>query len=133
VTAGDGAPGAPAQVYAVPLEAIEETVIAGRGEARTVNGRPCLVLRDRIVPLVWLAGGGDGDADRLDVVVVTLGAVRLGLVVDRLVGKQEVVIKHLPDFLGEVPGVAGATILGDGSVALIVDVAAVAASAGITA
>ncbi len=132
VTAGDGAAGSPAQVYAVPLEAIEETVIVGRGEARPVNGRPCLVLRDRIVPLVWLGGGEDGDGERLHVVVVTLGAARLGLVVERLVGKQEVVIKHLPDFLGEVPGVAGATILGDGSVALIVDVAAVAASAGIT-
>jgi two-component system, chemotaxis family, sensor kinase CheA len=56
--------------------------------------------------------------------VVRGGSGRLGLIVDELAGKQDVVIKHLPEFLGDVAGVAGATILGDGSVALIVDVAA---------
>ena len=130
-----GGPGGTGHVFAVPLEAIEETVIVSRDEARPVNGRPCLVLRDTIVPLVRLGDclgvASPDDADRLDVVVVTLGATRLGLVVEGLVGKQDVVIKHLPDYLGDVPGVAGATILGDGSVALIVDVAAVAASAGL--
>ncbi len=133
--AGRGGDG-PRQVYAVPLEAIEETVIVDRSQAKPVNGRPCLVLRDQIVPLVWLseclsldASAGE-DENRLDVVVVTVGPARLGLVVDGLVGKQDVVIKHLPDYLGDVPGVAGATIMGDGSVALIVDVAAVASAAG---
>ncbi|WP_217921560.1 chemotaxis protein CheA [Miltoncostaea oceani] len=130
-----GAAGGPEHVFAVPLEAIEETVMVDRDEARPVNGRPCLVLRDAIVPLVWLGEclgmAPPDDADRLDVVVVTIGATRLGLVVEGLVGKQDVVIKHLPDYLGDVPGVAGATILGDGSVALIVDVAAVAAFAGL--
>ncbi|MGD9573523.1 MAG: chemotaxis protein CheW [Thermoleophilia bacterium] len=133
--AGRGGDG-PRQVYAVPLEAIEETVIVDRDQARPVNGRPCLVLRDQIVPLVWLSEclslhvAAEEDENRLDVVVVTVGSARLGLVVDGLVGKQDVVIKHLPDYLGDVPGVAGATIMGDGSVALIVDVAAVASAAG---
>jgi len=54
--------------------------------------------------------------------VVRSGGSRLGLVVDGLAGKQDVVIKHLPGFLGDVAGVAGATILGDGRVALILDV-----------
>ena len=73
-----------------------------------------------------LAGGGaDGSAAApIEVVVVRSGGSRMGLVVDGLAGKQDVVIKHLPGFLGDVGGVAGATILGDGSVALIVDVAA---------
>ena len=59
--------------------------------------------------------------------MVHSGSSRIGLVVDDLVGKQDVVIKHLPGFLGDVSGVAGATILGDGSVALILDVAALSA------
>ncbi len=69
----------------------------------------------------------------IEVVVVRSGGSRMGLVVDGLAGKQDVVIKHLPDFLGDVAGVAGATILGDGSVALIVDVSALAPGAARTA
>jgi two-component system chemotaxis sensor kinase CheA len=135
VEAGADLRGGP-QVWAVPLEAIEETVIVDPADTRPVGGRPCMVLRDSVVPLVWLRdclslSGGPADADGgpIEVVVVRGGAGRLGLVVDGLVGKQDVVIKHLPDFLGDVAGVAGATILGDGSVALIVDVAALAPGA----
>jgi len=125
---GDGS----GQVWAIPLEAIEETVILRPSDARPVGGRPCIVLRDSIVPLVWLSDrlglGGDGaladDDDPIEVVVVRDGSQRVGLVVDDLVGKQDVVIKHLPGYLGDVGGVAGATILGDGSVALIVDMTA---------
>ncbi|MGE0028163.1 MAG: chemotaxis protein CheW, partial [Thermoleophilia bacterium] len=125
-----------AQVWAVPLEAIEETVIVDPADTRPVGGRPCMVLRDSVVPLVWLrdclslSGGDAGDrGGPIEVVVVRSGGNRLGLVVDGLAGKQDVVIKHLPGFLGDVAGVAGATILGDGSVALIVDVAALAPGA----
>jgi len=125
-------------VYALPLEAIEETVVLDRADTRPVDGVPCMVLRDHIVPLVSLRerlhlDGGDGAADTLNVVVVRLGGTRLGVVVDDLVGQQDIVIKHLPEYLGEVLGVAGATILGDGSVALIVDVAALGQRGGVTA
>lgn len=131
VTAGRDVSGAP-QVWAVPLEVIEETVVVDPADTRPVGGRPCMVLRDAVVPLVWLrdclgiAGGpaAEDDGRPAEVVVVRGGSARLGLVVDGLAGKQDVVIKHLPAFLGDVAGVAGATILGDGSVALIVDVAA---------
>jgi two-component system chemotaxis sensor kinase CheA len=58
-------------------------------------------------------------------VVVGQGEKRLGLAVDSLVGEQEVVIKTLGKFVGEIPGISGATILGDGRVALIVDVAGI--------
>lgn len=123
------------QVWAVPLEAIEETVIVDPADARPVGGQPCVVLRESIVPLVWLseylhlAGASHAREPEgpINVVVVHSGPSRIGLVVDDLVGKQDVVIKHLPDFLGDVAGVAGATILGDGSVALILDVAALSA------
>ncbi len=122
------------QVWAVPLETIEETVLIDPADTRPVRGRPCVVLRDAVVPLVWLGDslniGGAGRHDEhdghLNVVVVRSGSQRLGLVVDDLIGKQDVVIKHLPDYLGDVSGVAGATILGDGSVALILDVAILA-------
>ncbi|HWH14627.1 MAG TPA: chemotaxis protein CheA, partial [Miltoncostaeaceae bacterium] len=125
-------------VYALPLEAIEETVVLDRADTRPVDGVPCMVLRDHIVPLVSLRerlhlAGGDDVADTLNVVVVRLGGTRLGVVVDDLVGQQDIVIKHLPEYLGEVLGVAGATILGDGSVALIVDVAALGQRGGVTA
>jgi two-component system chemotaxis sensor kinase CheA len=121
------------QTYALPLEATEETVVIGRDETRPVGGRECMVLRERVVPLVHLrehlelSGGDDADdRDHLQVVVVRAGGSRIGVVVDRLLGQQDIVIKHLPDFLGEIIGVAGATILGDGQVALIVDITALA-------
>ena len=79
--------------------------------------------------LALSGGGSGGDGGPIEVVVVRSGPNRLGLVVDGLAGKQDVVIKHLPGFLGDVAGVAGATILGDGSVALIVDVAALSPGA----
>ena len=135
VTAGTGVTGS-GQAWAVPLEVIDETVIVDPGETRPVGGRPCMVLRDSIVPLVWLrdrlhigGAGRAGGEEPMQVVVVRSGPSRLGLVVDGLTGKQDVVIKRLPGFLGDVSGVAGATILGDGSVALIVDVAALSPGA----
>jgi two-component system chemotaxis sensor kinase CheA len=122
------------EVYAVPIEAIEEIVEVPSSEVRNAGGRPCMVLRDSIVPLIWLRerlhlDGDRGDRDQLDVVVVNTASGRVGVVVDGLIGQQDIVIKQLPLYLGEVLGVAGATILGDGSVALIVDIGALGASA----
>ncbi len=92
-------------MWAVPLEAIEETVIVDPADTRPVGGRPCMVLRDSVVPLVWLrdclslSGGATGaGVGPIEVVVVRSGGSRMGLVVDGLAGKQDVVIKHLPDF-----------------------------------
>jgi two-component system chemotaxis sensor kinase CheA len=122
------------QTYALPLDAIEETVIVGAEDTHPVHGRPCMVLRDSVVPLISLrdrldlVDGQAAAGERHEVVVVRSGSTRLGVVVDGLIGQQDIVIKHLPGYLGDVLGVAGATILGDGSVALIVDVAALAAS-----
>ena len=120
------------EIYAVPLEAIEETVVVAAGEVRSVNGSECVVVREQVVPLVRLrerlaiGGGQDPGEGPLNVVVIRAGGSRLGVVVDRLVGQQDVVIKHLPSYLGDVVGVSGATILGDGEVALIVDATALA-------
>jgi two-component system, chemotaxis family, sensor kinase CheA len=128
------------QTYALPLESTEETVVIRHDETRPVGGRECMVLRDRVVPLVNLREhlglhGDEGEigGDELQVVVVRVGSTRIGVVVDRLLGQQDIVIKHLPDFLGEIAGVAGATILGDGQVALIVDISALNQSRGVLA
>lgn len=123
------------ETYAIQTEAIEEIVVVPASEVRTAGGPPCMVLRDKVVPVVWLRDRlrvDDDRADRgdLEVVVVHSGAARVGVVVDGLTGQQDIVIKQLPAYLGAVLGIAGATVLGNGSVALIVDVAALVASPG---
>jgi two-component system chemotaxis sensor kinase CheA len=123
--------GGEGRVYALPLDAIEETVVVGDDDVRSVRGRPCIVLRDAVVPLVSLSErlgmGGEEPSGRREVVVVRSGGARVGVAVDALVGQQDIVIKSLPPYLGETAALSGATILGDGSVALVVDAAALAA------
>ena len=73
-------------------------------------------------------GTGDGGVREHEyVVVVGSGVKRGGLVVDRLLGQQEVVIKALDDYLGDLPGISGGTVLGDGSISMIVDISSILA------
>ena len=129
VSAGGG-------TYVLPLASVVEMLRLGTAEGeiprKTVAGRAVMVLRGRTVPLANLADVlcGDPQATRSDhipedayVVVIGFGETQVGLCVDSLIGEQEVVIKSLGTLLGDVTGLAGATILGDGRVALIVDVA----------
>ncbi len=121
--------------YVLSLGSIVEMLRLGSAEGetrpRTLGGRPVISLRGRTIPLMDLsallsaeAGGRSPKvADDAYVVVVGLGDRQVGLCVDALVGEQEVVIKSMGTLLGDIPGLAGATILGDGQVALIVDVA----------
>src|SRR6202040_3478785 len=107
-----------------------------------VNHREAIVLRETILPLVALRqvfGADEGaepevgnaDGSRLVVAVhtTTQNARQVGLIVDGLIGEQEIVIKPLGYLVGDIAGVSGAAILGDGSVALIVDVPALIAHA----
>jgi two-component system chemotaxis sensor kinase CheA len=117
------------RTYAVPLSSVVETLRLEAGEIHRINHRETLRLRERIVPVLRLTSlfgltpGTQGD--RHYVVIVGRGDKRVGIVVDRLKGQQEVVIKALdPAVTGEPPVVAGATIMGDGRVVLILDVAA---------
>jgi two-component system, chemotaxis family, sensor kinase CheA len=117
------------RTYAVPLSSVVETLRLDDAEVHRINHRETLRLRERIVPVLRLAalfGLAAGPAEeRSYVVIVGRGDKRVGIVVDRLKGQQEVVIKALdPAVTGEVPVVAGATIMGDGRVVLILDVAA---------
>jgi two-component system, chemotaxis family, sensor kinase CheA len=117
-------------VYALPSAAVVEGLRFKRSETVRMNGRDTLRVRDRIVPMLDLAtlfGVKEGPA-RADgeayAVIIGRGEKRLALTVDRLRGQQDVVIKALDPVVNEaVVGIAGATILGDGRVVLILDVA----------
>ena len=115
--------------YAIPLASVLETVRISKDEIYTVEGKSVMRLRDDVLSLVHI--GDIFEVERiLDasehayVVVLGLGTSKLGLIVDTLVGQEEIVIKSLGDYLKGIEGVAGATIRGDGGVTLIVDVAA---------
>lgn len=118
------------RVYAVPLGSVIESVKFNEGDVQTISGRATLRIRDEIVPLLRLStlfSLPPGTPERQYAVVLGRGDKRLGLVVDRLRGQQEVVIKALDvNVAGAEIGtpMAGATIMGDGSVVLILDVAA---------
>jgi len=121
-------------VYVIPLGAVVETFRCQEADLRSVDGRPVINFRGSVLPLVGLDslfGGGSGSApinlESQTFVVVNTGGLKLGLVVDQLIGDQEVVIKPLGAFFGDLKGISGATILGDGRVALIVDVAGLSA------
>ena len=111
--------------YALPLTYVSETVEFGAVPSTTVEGREAMVLRDRVVPLVHLrellgSGGGTPSARR-PVVVLQMGERRTGVVVDGMLGQQEIVVKSFDAPQGTLPVFSGATIMGDGVPALILD------------
>ena len=111
--------------YIVPLSAIEECVELTRAEDERSDGRSFLNIRGEIVAFVRLRrlfGVGGAPPAIQKVVIVGLGDSRIGLVVDQVLGQHQTVIKSLSRLHDDVEGFSGATILGDGSVALILDV-----------
>ncbi|MFP4332401.1 MAG: chemotaxis protein CheW, partial [Campylobacterales bacterium] len=121
--------GAQEEYYAVPLASVLETVRISTDEIYTVEGRSVLKLRNEVLPLVRLADMFGVDtvfesSEETYVVVVGLAENKLGVIVDFLIGQEEIVIKSLGYYLKGIEGIAGATIRGDGKVTLIVDVAA---------
>ena len=115
------------EIYAVPLSSVLETLLVNRDEIKTVGGLPMVQLRGNALPLISLQEKfglptPETASSQVFVVVVGFGDKALGLIVDELRGQQEVVIKSLSDFLNNLPGIAGATILGDGKVTLILDI-----------
>lgn len=114
-------------VYAIPLSSVTETIRMQQDQIEYVNNQEVIVVRGKVLPLVRLKkvfrnSNDNEDRGKLFVVVVNLAGQQVGLVVDSLVGEQEIVIKSLGKYIGDVQGISGATILGDGNVALIVDV-----------
>ena len=116
------------ETYAVPITHVAEAVEPRPGEVRPVDGREALVLRGRTIPLVRLRdllGVEDADAPpaRAPIIVLEIGERRTGVVVDAVLGHQEIVVKPFQPPRGTPPVFSGATILGDGVPALILDAA----------
>jgi len=110
--------------YALPLGRVVEVLPMPQRKPDYVDGQPVLDLRSTTLPLVWLrAWLRLSPCDNGEVIVVLqTGDFRYGLVVDQVRGREEVVIKALPKRVRGLPGYAGATLIGDGSLALILDV-----------
>ncbi|MFH1440665.1 MAG: chemotaxis protein CheA [Candidatus Omnitrophota bacterium] len=123
------------ETYSIPLVNITETIKIHTAAIKTMEHHEVVPYRDEVLPLVRLREkfGFSGEivplqgksAEYIPVVVVETSHKKTGLVVDKLLGQQEVVIKSLKGAIKNMPGIAGATILGDGRVALIVDIASI--------
>ncbi|MDP3774682.1 MAG: chemotaxis protein CheA [Gemmatimonadales bacterium] len=113
------------ELYALPLTHVAETVDLKAEDIRRVQGRETMLLRGLLLPLVRLGevlGAAAAPATaRLPVIVLEMGERRTGVVVDDLMGQQEIVVKNFEAPLGMLPLFSGATILGDGAPALILD------------
>ncbi len=122
------------RMYAVPLASVLEITRASQNEVHRVDSHDVISLRDEVLALVHLDGmtGHRSSPKKLFIVVVTLGDRKFGLVVDSLVGEEELVIKTLDDHLVATDLVSGASIRGDGSVVLILNIPSVVARLGRT-
>ncbi len=115
------------QIFTLPLSVVEETLKIMDDETSTIEGVEVIHLRNSTMPIFKLSTLFNLpqkrlEADKSFVVVVSTGMQRIGLVVDQLLGQEEVVIKPLVDYLRDQTGFSGATIIGDGRISLILDV-----------
>tara|TARA_R100000306_G_scaffold60810_1_gene61707 strand:+ start:39922 stop:42144 length:2223 start_codon:yes stop_codon:yes gene_type:complete len=116
------------QTFALPLANVSEIFNLDLSRTHVVDGQQVVTVRDKALPLFhlrrWLThqGGSDAIKTEANVVIVHVGTQRVGFVVDTLIGQEEVVIKPLGRMLHGTPGMAGATITGDGRIAVILDV-----------
>lgn len=119
------------EIYAIPSDNVDSTISLGRKEIKNLRNQEVTMLRGEVLPLIRLQNWLDipdalnAQSDELDVVIIRNGDRRIGFIVDMPLRQQDVVFKPLGSYLGMVPGIAGATILGDGRVALILDFRAV--------
>ena len=117
-------------IFALPLSSVTETLRVPVTDIQRLQQQEAILLRGKVLPIVRCSSlfhcESEVPANARDILVVAVkvGERQVGLAVDRLLGEQEVVIKSLGDLIGDVPGLSSAAILGDGSVALIVDVPA---------
>ncbi|MBN2158635.1 MAG: chemotaxis protein CheW [Spirochaetes bacterium] len=116
------------EMYAIPLTDVIETIKISNSDITTIEGHEVINLRGEILSLLRLSrfirlNTALGPDDKMPVVIVGFGNRKIGLIVDYLEGKQEIVIKSLEQNYKTVEGLAGASILGDGSICLILDIA----------
>ncbi|AZC49290.1 MULTISPECIES: chemotaxis protein CheA [Pseudomonas] len=115
------------QAFAFPLVNVNEIFHLDLSRTNVVDGQEVVIVRDKALPLFylkrWLVSSAAHEEQREGhVVILSVGTQRIGFVVDQLVGQEEVVIKPLGKMLQGTPGMSGATITGDGRIALILDV-----------
>jgi two-component system chemotaxis sensor kinase CheA len=113
--------------FAIPMVMISETVRLVDSDLKYIWQKPVILLRGSVLTLIRLSDifnlpQRDEASQHLYAVVIQSGKDRVGLIVDSLIGEEEVVVKPLGSFVGDIPGISSATILGNGQVALIVDV-----------
>lgn len=115
--------------YCIPLGSVVETDRIPTSEIKTVRQREVIVKRGEVIPLLRLAEAfglerpeGYVEPEEVFVVIVAVLGRQIGIVVDTLIGEGDVVIKPLGKFIGDIPGISGATIMGDGDVAIILDI-----------
>ncbi len=116
------------EVYGIPLSTVIENIRVMADEIKTVEGQEVIHIRDRVFPVVRLGSlvSGDfsaGTSEWKYIVIIGIGDKRFGLLVDRLHGQEEIVMKSMGEYLKGTEGIAGACITGDGNVILILDVA----------
>jgi len=115
------------QAFAFPLVNVNEIFHLDLSRTNVVDGQEVIIVRDKALPLFYLKrwlvhGAADEEQGEGHVVILSVGNQSIGFVVDQLVGQEEVVIKPLGKMLQGTPGMSGATITGDGRIALILDV-----------
>ncbi len=116
--------------FALPLANVAEIVRLHSSEIKTIKNEQVGVIRDRVLPLVYMhellgVKPMKLSKERLFVVVIGIAEKRVGLVVDQTIGNQDIVIKPLGKYIGTPPFISGATIMGEGDVSLILDVASI--------
>lgn len=116
------------EVYAIPLSSVDETTMITKDDIKMVQNQEVMMMRGNVLPIYRLnvlletPEKPEEDSD-MYVVVVQKAGRQIGLIVDTLIGQQEIVIKSLGKVLGGIPGIAGAIVAGDGNVRLILDIA----------
>ncbi|MFW6410044.1 MAG: chemotaxis protein CheW [Halanaerobiales bacterium] len=118
------------EIFAIPLNNIQETLMISSDEIKKVKGKDVISLRNQTIPLLDSRESLNLDTeyglyrnqDEIAAVLIQTGGKQFGLIVDKLLQQQEIVIKSLGNYLDNVENISGATIIGDGEVALILDV-----------
>lgn len=116
------------EVYGIPLSTVIENIRLRDSDIKTVEGREVIHMRNTVYPILRLAGLIKGEFSAANsewkyVVIIGIGEKRIGLLVDKLHGQEEIVMKSMGEYLKGTDGIAGACITGDGNVILILDVA----------
>jgi two-component system chemotaxis sensor kinase CheA len=117
-------------VYAIPLTSIIESLYLADVTVSSMQRKPIIQWREQVLPLLHLRqvfthprlAPAPANSAGQAIVTVAWGKLRVGLIVDKLISQQEIVVKSFSPILGNIPGLSGCTILGDGNIALIVDI-----------